>query len=94
MKLSLPFANNQTFLDPLYTETGEPYGPARYKRIVQECYLISKNMNTSYADVLKMTPIEREYLINFLLEDYNEKKKAMEQEIAAVQEQLNSRKKK
>ena len=94
MKLSHPFANNQTFLDPLYTDNGEPYGPARYKRIVQECYLISKNMNTSYSDVLKMTPKEREYLINFLLEDFNERKKAMEKEIATFQEQMSSRKKK
>lgn len=72
------------------TSSGEPYGPARYKRIVQECYLISKNMNTSYTDVLKMTPIEREYLIKFLLEDYEEKKKAVEQEIQSIQEKKNN----
>ena len=43
-------------------------------------------MNTSYTDVLKMTPKEREYLIKFLLEDYEEKKKAVEQEIQAIKE--------
>ncbi len=68
------------------TEDGKPYGPERYKRIVQECYLISKNMNTSYADVLSMTPIEREYLLQFLLNDFNERKKAVEDEIRAIQE--------
>lgn len=93
MKLSQPFANNQTFLDPLYTENGEPYGPARYRRLMQECFLISKNMNTSYSDVKKITPKEREQLINFLLEDYKEKKKAVDQEVAALQEQMNIKKK-
>ena len=92
MKLSLTFASNQSFLDPKLTNDGKPFAPERYKRIVQECYQISKNMNTSYADVLKITPKEREYLINFLLEDYNEKKKAMEQEIQTLQEKKSSRK--
>lgn len=79
-------------MDPKLTEDGKPYGPARYKRIVQECYLISKNMNTSYADVLKITPKEREYLINFLLEEYEEKKKQVEQELQKMQERKSSRK--
>lgn len=92
MRLSLTFAANLNFLDPKLTENGKPYGPERYKRIVQECYLISKNMNTSYSDVLKITPMEREYLINFLLEDYNERKKAVEQEIQTIEEQRASKK--
>ena len=75
------------------TTEGKPYGPERYKRIVQECYLISKNMNTSYADVLKITPIEREYLINFLMADYEEKKKATEQELQRLEEMRASKKK-
>ena len=50
-------------------------------------------MNTSYTDVLEMTPIEREYLIGFLLEDYNEKKKAAEQELQALQQQKEARSK-
>ena len=91
MKLSQPFANNQTFLDPLYTENGEPYGPARYRRLMQECFLISKNMNTSYSDVKKITPREREQLINFLLEDYNEKKKAVEQELQKIEEKKSKK---
>ena len=86
MKLSHPFANNLNFLDPKLTEDGKPYGPERYRRIVQECYLISKNMNTSYADVLKMTPIEREYLLQFLLNDFNERKKAVEEELRSIEE--------
>lgn len=92
MKLSLTFAFNLNFLDPKLTEDGKPYGPERYKRIAQECYLISKNMNTSYADVLKMTYKEREYLIKFLLDDFNENKKAIEQQMQSIQEKSSSKK--
>lgn len=92
MKLSLTFASNQNFLDPKLTESGKPYGPERYKRVVQECYLISKNMNTSYSDVLKITPKERELLIKFLLDEYNEKQKAVEKELQTLQEKRNSKK--
>ena len=87
MRLSLTFAFNRNFLDPKLMDDGKPFGPERYKRIVQECYLISKNMNTSYLDVIKMTPREREYLLEFLLDDFNEKKKAYEQEIQTLKEQ-------
>lgn len=48
---------------------GQPYGPFRYKEIVRECYVITKNMNTPYSDVLKMTPTERGYILEFLAEE-------------------------
>jgi hypothetical protein len=50
------------------TNDGKPYGPYRYKQIVKECYLISKNSNTSYTDVLKITPLERNYILEFIIE--------------------------
>jgi len=49
------------------TEDGKPYGPVRYKEIVDECCIISKNLNTPYLDVLKISPTERGYLIKFLI---------------------------
>ena len=51
------------------TEDGEPYGPIRFRELVRECYIISKNMNTTYSDVLKMSSIERKYLIKFLIDE-------------------------
>ena len=93
MKLSLTFAFNQNFLDPKLTEDGKPYAPERYKRILQECYLISKNMNTSYSDVLNITPKERTYLIKFLVDDFTEKKKAYEEEMRKIEEQNQSKRK-
>lgn len=53
-------------MDPQFIND-QPYAPVRYKEIVKECYLISKNINTSYTDVLKITPTERAYLIEFLI---------------------------
>ena len=58
------------FLDPKLTSDGKPYGPYRYKEIVKECYLISKNCNTSYTDLMKITPIEKNYLLEFIAEEF------------------------
>ena len=57
------------FFDPLWTSDGQPYGPERFKRIAKERYLISKYINTSYTDTSEITPTEREYLMEFILED-------------------------
>ena len=63
-------------MDPQLTSDKKPYGPWRYKQIVKECYIITKNTNTSYSDVLEMTPAERECFIEFIAEDF---KKQQEQ---------------
>lgn len=68
-------------MDPQTNEDGSPYGPVRYEEIVRECYLISKNINTSYVDVLKITPVERNMMLNFLLEEAKRR-----EEILAKQE--------
>lgn len=63
------FASHKNFFDPALTNDGRPYGPYRYKQIVREAYAISKNTSTSYADVMKLTPNERTYLLEFLDEE-------------------------
>lgn len=78
MSSSHRFASHLNFLDPQFNKDGEPYGPWRYKQIVRECYLITKNMNTSYIDILKISPREREYLLQFLTEEFEKNKEAME----------------
>ena len=65
-------------MDQALTSDGKPYGPIRYKEIVRDNYLISKNLNTSYNDVLKLTPRERDYLIEFIIEDAESAKKLIE----------------
>jgi len=56
-------------LDPLLTSDGKPYGPVRYEQIVEERYLISKHIHTSYFDLGKITPIERKYILEFIRRD-------------------------
>lgn len=64
-------------MDRRLTKDGKPYGPIRYKEIVTERYLISKNIHTSYIDVGKMTPLERQYILELLVD---EQKRAKELE--------------
>ena len=102
MILSLTFALNRNFLDPstikVKGENGKEeevlYATKRYKEIVRECYLISKNLNTSYTDTMKLTPLERNYLLQLLLQDFEEKKKAFEKEMQETKERIESIKKK
>ena len=78
MRLSLPFASQVNFLDPQFNDDGTPYGPWRYKKIVEECYALSKNLNTSYTDILQITPMERMYLIQMLVDESNQLKEKLE----------------
>ena len=66
-------------MDPLFNKDGEPYGPYRYKEIVKECYSIAKNCNTPYTDILQITPRERDYLIEFIIEDAEAAKNMIEE---------------
>lgn len=68
-----------SFLDPQLTSDGKPYGPYRYKQIVKERYWISKNINTSYNDAGKLTPTEREYLLEFIADEIKQTNKLIEQ---------------
>ena len=61
-------------MDPQLTTEGKPYGPERYKEIARERYLISKHTNTSYEDTATITPLERGYLLEFLVEDMQRQK--------------------
>lgn len=57
-------------MDPLYLPDGSLYAPFRYKQIVLECYRISHRINTSYLDLMQITPLERKYMLDMIdLED-------------------------
>lgn len=75
---SSPFGSHLNFLDQQLTEDGKHYGPIRYREIVKECYVITKNLHTPYSDVMNMSPTERHYLIDFLIEDAKEQAKELE----------------
>ena len=79
MKWCPRFASHQSFLDPQLTSDGKPYGPVRYQQIVKECYIVSKNSNTSYSDVLQMTPTEREAILSYISEEFKKTQDMIEQ---------------
>lgn len=66
------------FLDPLKTKEGLPYGPERFRKIVQERYLISKHTNTSYLDTGKITPTEKDIILDLIADDLKKSKEAVE----------------
>ena len=66
-------------MDPQKTRDGKPYGPVRYEELVKERYLISKTINTSYADVGKLTPIERKYIISYIIDEFKKQKEQLEE---------------
>ena len=51
----------------------------RYKAIVGERFFISTNCATSYADTANITPLEKDYLIEFINEKLESEKKALEE---------------
>ena len=66
-------------MDPLLTDDGRPYAPVRFKEIVRERYEISKRLHTSYNEVGEMTPTERSYILDFILEDSKRQEEMIEQ---------------
>lgn len=71
-------------MDPQLTKDGKPYGPYRYKELVKERYLISKAMNTSYNDIGKITPLERQYIIEFIIEERKKEEELLKKRIDEV----------
>lgn len=68
-------------MDPQSTSDGQLYAPVRFKEIVEECYHISKHTNTSYKDLMTITPTERLYLLHFIKEDIEHKNKIIQEQI-------------
>ena len=63
------FALDVNFLDPKLTNDKKPFAPVKYNQIIKECYLISKNCNTSYLDLMQITPHERKYILSLIAEE-------------------------
>ncbi len=80
--ISKCFPLQGSFLDPLLTKDNKPYAPVRYKELVKERYLISKNIHTSYSDVGKMTPIERSYILEFISDEIKRSQKLIDEQIS------------
>lgn len=74
----------ESFSDPQLTSEGRPFGPARYKDLTRERYIISKHSNTSYADTGTVTPIERMYLLEFIAEELKKQKELIDKQKAKM----------
>lgn len=81
----------QTFLDPEKTSDGKLYAPIRYKQLVKERYIISRQCNTSYTDTGNITPKEREYIFEFIDKEVEERKKAYDEAAAQAKERSRRR---
>lgn len=64
---------NQVFTNPRFNSEGKPFGPWMYNEIIREAAYISRNINTTYSDVLDMTPMERRAVVTDINE-YNKKR--------------------
>ena len=66
------------FFDPRWTSDGKPFGRERFKQIVNERYLISKHINTSYSDTASISPTERNLILQFIKDDLQREQDAIE----------------
>lgn len=53
-----------------------PYGPWKYRKIVEECYLISHQIHTSYLDMLQITPMEKDMMLKFINDELKVQKES------------------
>ena len=74
------------FLDLLYdkyltTADGKLYCPQVFRKIANDCYLISKFIHTSYNEVLELTVMEKNYLLDFIKEDNDRENKRLQESL-------------
>ena len=60
------------------TSDGKPFAPLRLKQIVKENFFLTRHLHITYSDLMDMTPTERKYLIDFLVEDFQRQKEQRE----------------
>jgi len=85
----LPFESLQSFGDPhelIKDENGKevPFGLYRFNQIIKECYLISKNINTSYNDLMDITPKEKDMMLEFLNDEAKKQEEMFEKQQAKL----------
>ena len=72
----------ESFFDPLTINDSEtPFGPLKYKSIVQEQVYLSyiTKGGVSYSDSEKMTPYERKVAVDFMVDLMDKQSKAIEE---------------
>ena len=71
-----------SFSDPqqlIKTDDGEmPYGVYRFQQIIDECFIISKTIKTSYTDLMNISIRERDRMIEIIVEDNKKQKEELD----------------
>ena len=73
------------------TDDGKAYAPIRFREISKERYLISKHTHTSYEDTAMMSPLERDYILEFLMEDFQRQKEMYDKAQADAEARIHDR---
>lgn len=61
------------------TDDGEvPYAVYHYQQLIDECFIISKTINTSYSDLLDISIREKDRLLDIIVEDNKKQKEEFE----------------
>lgn len=55
-----------------------PYGIYRFQQIIDECFIISKTINTSYNDLMNISIREKERMIEIIVEDNRKQKEELD----------------
>ena len=85
------FRAEKKWFYPKTNSDGTPYAPKRYRELVKECYLISKNINTSYNDLLKITPTEKDLMLEFLVDEAKKREEILKKQEAEREANRNNR---
>lgn len=83
MKCRHPFALLKSFSDPrqlVKNKNNEdiPYGLFRYEELVKECYILSKNINTPYTELMDITLKEKNLMLDWLSEEAKRKQEEID----------------
>ena len=86
-----PFVLQANFINPQWMKNkdGEtvPYAPFLYNELVNQLYLISSKVNTSYADLLDITIKEKDIMFNIAYNQVKNEQKSLEE----FQEKVNKK---
>jgi hypothetical protein len=55
-----------------------PYGVFRYNQIIDECYIISKVLHTSYIEAQSISVVERDRILDIINEENERNKESIE----------------
>ena len=82
---------DQNFLDQRYSSDGTLYAPQHFKEVVQEAWFICDTLHIGYEEVMRMSVVERHYLIEFIKAKNDAINKKIEEQKQKAAESRNNR---